>query len=273
MGVRQMIKYLDMENATLKIKLNTIEEYKQFFDQHFDELIILNFKRIYVKISCDQLKDMINVLKSFTLPLIIETELFDENIVDIPDNLIVINTNPNLQIQKTNVYNQVVLNENNLETLIGLLNNSSNIVIEPEIDTKNIFKINDCLNILFQRVPNKLLNVGNFIVPTSLLKEHPCNCYLCDGWKCHNKVSGLPKVILIDENYNLYPHMITMKYLYMGNIKQVDFNTLLTNYLTSKEFQTFIYCCKKVFIEYLPNYPFQYFPVAEYIKEVANGLQ
>ena len=266
------IKYLDMENATLRLQLDTIEEYEQFFIQYFEDLVDLNFKRIYVKISSNYLQELLNTLQSVKLPIIIETDLLDDLTFDISDNIIVINTNSDLQINKNNIYNQVILNESNLEKLVDLINNNVNVIIEPEVDVKNIYKINDCLNTLFQRVPNKLLNIGNYIVPTSLLKEHPCNCYLCDGWKCHKKISGLPKVILIDKDYNLYPHMIINKDLYLGNIKNNNFQSVLSNYLKSKEYETFIKCCKRVFVEYLPNYPFQYFPVAEYIKEVANEM-
>ena len=266
------IKYLDMENATLRLQLDTIEEYEQFFSQHFKDLAYLNFKRIYVKILDKDLKGIINVLQAIRLPLIIETDLLKDVTFDIPNNIVIINTNSDLQINKNNIYNQVILNESNLEKLVDLINNNVNVIIEPEVDVKNIYKINDCLNTLFQRVPNQLLNIGNYIVPTSLLKEHPCNCYLCDGWKCHKKISGLPKVILIDKDYNLYPHMIINKNLYLGNIKNNNVQSVLSNYLKSKEYKTFINCCKKVFIEYLPNYPFQYFPVAEYIKEVANEM-
>lgn len=274
MGLQmEEIKYLDMENATLRLQLDSIEEYRQFFKQHFVALTALNFKRIYVKIFSKDLKDMINILRTVRLPLIIETDSSEDITFDIPDGIIVININSNLQINKNNVYNQVILNESNLEKLIELINNNINVIVEPEVDVKNIFKINDCLNTLFHRVPKKLLNIGNYIVPTSLLKEHPCNCYLCDGWKCHKKISGLPKVILIDKNYNLYPHMIANKDLCMGNIKDNNFQKVLLDYLNSKEYERFVKCCKKVFIEYLPNYPFQYFPVAEYIKEVANEIQ
>ena len=266
------IRYLDMENATLRLQLDIIDEYVQFFKEHFADLIDLNFKRIYVKISSNDLKDSLKMFQSVKLPLIIETVLFEDLTFDIPDNCIIVNTNSGLQINRKGVYNQVVLNESYLDKVIGLVNVDANIIIEPQVDVKNIFKINNCLNSLFQRVPNKLLNIGNYIVPTSLLKEHPCNCYLCDGWKCHKKISGLPKVILIDNNYNLYPHMITNDNLYIGNIKNNKFQDLLLNYLNSKEYQTFINCCKRVFIKYLPNYPFQYFPVAEYIKEVANEV-
>lgn len=268
----EKIKYLDMENATLKLQLDTIAEYEQFFKQHFEDLSDLNFKRIYVKILNNYLREALKVFQSVKLPLIIETDLFEDLTFDIPDSIIVINTNFDLQINKNNVYNQIILNELNLEKMANLINTNNNIIIEPEVDVKNIFKINDCLNVLFKQVPNKLLNIGNYIVPTSLLKEHPCNCYLCDGWKCHKKISGLPKVILIDKDYNIYPHMIINKNLYVGNIKNNNFQIVLSNYLKSKEYETFIKCCKRVFVEYLPNYPFQYFPVAEYIKEVANEM-
>ena len=38
----EKIKYLDMENATLKLQLDTIAEYEQFFKQHFE-----NFKQLF----------------------------------------------------------------------------------------------------------------------------------------------------------------------------------------------------------------------------------
>lgn len=267
------LKYLDLENATLKLQLNTILEYEQFFQQFAHELKDLNFKRIYVKVLNESLKYSLDMFKSLNLPLIIETDLYEDLDFDIPDNLTIINTNSNLQISRQNIYNQIILNELTLEKIVNLINSNVDIVIEPEIDIKNIFKFNQCLNLLFKRVPNKKLNIGNFLLPTNLLKEHPCNCYLCNGFKCHQKISGLPKVILIDEDFNLYPHMIINKNLIMGNLKEnQNFQSLLMNYMDSKEHNAFVKCCKKIFIKYLPNYPFQYFPVAEFIKEVANEM-
>ena len=92
------IKYLDMENATLRLQLDSIEEYRQFFKQHFVALTALNFKRIYVKIFSKDLKDMINILRTVRLPLIIETDSSEDITFDIPDGIIVININSNLQI-------------------------------------------------------------------------------------------------------------------------------------------------------------------------------
>lgn len=268
----EKIKYLDMENATLKLQLNSVKEYIEFFTKYKLDLLDLNFKRIYVKILNQDLEALLKDLQQFNLPLIIETEIINDLNFDIPDNIIVVNTNSNFQIEKNNLYNQVLLNELNLEKIINLINKDANIIVEPEVDVKNVFKINDSFNSLFKNVPNKLINIGNFIIPTALLKEHPCNCYLCDGWKCHKKISGLPKVVLIDCNYNLYPHCIINKNLFMGNLYINKFQTLLVDYLKSDEYTNFINCCKRVYIEYLPNYPFQYFPVAEFIKEVANEM-
>lgn len=269
----EKIKYLDMENATLKIQLRSIRKYKNFFKKNYSDLLEMNFKRIHIKIQQRQLNETINVLQQFNLQLIIEVNLNKDLTLPIPDNFLVINTNSNFQIIRSNLYNKVVLNSKNLSKIVDLINKDINTIIEPQINIKDISEFNKCLNQLFEMVPNRLLNLGNFIIPTNLLKEHPCNCYLCDGWKCHKKISRLPKVILIDGEYNLYPHMLTNNKLHIGNIKNDTFQNLIFNYLHSKEYDNFINCCKKVFVEYLPNYPFQYFPVAEYIKEVANGMQ
>ena len=45
------------------------------------------------------------MFQSVKLPLIIETDLFEDLTFDIPDSIIVINTNFDLQINKNNVYN------------------------------------------------------------------------------------------------------------------------------------------------------------------------
>ena len=268
----ERIKYLDMENATLRMKLNSLEEYEKFFKEHSKDLIDLNFKRIYVKISSIDLQKFVSVFKNIELPLIIETELLEELNFNLSEDIVVINTNPKILSDNPYVYNTQILNETTLPQIIDLIKSEKNIVIDLDIDIQNINKINNCLTDLFSEASNKLLNICNFIVPTNLIKEHPCNCYLCNGWRCHKAISGLPKDVLLDENYNLYPHEITKQELKIGNIKTNNIKDVLKNYTQSKEYENFMICCKQVFIRYLPNYPFQYFPVAEYIKEVANEI-
>lgn len=266
------IKYLDMENASLDISFKTMKEYEIFFDEQFTDLVHLNFKRIYVNVSSEYLNNMVKLLKKYDLPFIIKTYLNDVLKLSLPENIILINTNPNLKINLKNVYNQVLINESNFNQIIDLLEEDYFLVLEPEIDIKKIYKINNLLDKLFAQAKNKLLNIGNYMVPTTLIKEHPCNCYLCNGWKCHKKISGLPKVLYVDSHYNIYPHYIKNSNMKIGNIKQGKISDVLINYLHSNEYLFFVKCCKKVFIEFLPNYPFQFFPVSEYIKVVANEI-
>ena len=56
----------------------------------------------------------------------------------------------------------------------------------------------------------------------------------------------------------------------IGNIKNNTLQNILEKYLKSDNHYTFQKYCKKVFIKYLPNYPYEFMPIIEYVKREIN---
>lgn len=62
------------------------------------------------------------------------------------------------------------------------------------------------------------LMIDNVLLSLDLIREHPCNVYLCDGRHCHSGHGNVPRNIYIDTNGNMYPYGIAKEELKMGNI-------------------------------------------------------
>ena len=106
------------------------------------------------------------------------------------------------------------------------------------------------------------------------MREHPCNAYLCNGWKCKLNISCLPKHIYINDDYDIYPHNLFYNVLKIGNCKNTLLKEEMEKYLKSNEYIEFIKYNKKVFIKYLANYPYDLMPIIEYIrKEIENDYK
>lgn len=96
----------------------------------------------------------------------------------------------------------------------------------------------DCLNIIwninFKRIEwpafdeqlNRLIDgyktnelmIDNVLLSLDLIREHPCNVYLCDGKYCHSGHGKVPRNIYIDTNGNMHPYGIVKAELKIGNI-------------------------------------------------------
>ncbi len=265
-----MIKYLDMENASLEIKLSSFQEYCDFLKNNIFSINELNIKRITMTIEESDLAKFINMINSLSvekLPIIIlKMKLNKLPIIEIPNNIIIFNINSTKVITSDNIYQVMFLDSGNIDLIGNLIYDDANIIVNPNINVKEItFCINNLIE-LFDKVKDKEINLDGYLVPSFLMREHPCNAYLCNGWKCHKKISTLPKVLTITENYNVYPHGLIDSKLYIGNIKHDNIENILLAYINNDNHKKFVNYCKNVFIKYLANYPYEFMPIIEYVK-------
>ncbi len=265
-----MRKYLNMENATLDIKLNDISKYEELLTNNIDCILLQNFKRIHFHIKEEQIIDLVSCLKKYFIDkeifILINTHLTTIPNIELPDNFAIINTNSTNIINDSYIHNLIPLTNNNLNLIIESINNNLNIIVDPVIDIKEINSFMSLLDTLLLKVNDKEINLNGFLIPSFLMREHPCNAYLCNGWKCGKKISQLPKYLTINENNDIYPHDLFYDNLKVGNIKTENLIQVLNNYFNSQEFNNFQHYCKQVFIKYLAHYPYDYMPLIDFIR-------
>ncbi len=264
-----MRKYLSMENATLEMNFSSLDDYYSVVDNNINEILLQNFKRIIFHISELDLDKFINAvnsqLKNIEPLIMINSFITSPNIeLKLPNNFVIVNTNENNILNVEGVYNSVKFTTETKDLIVS--NISKNLIIEPVIDVDNISTEMENLNDLFNEIIDNDINLGGFMLSSFIMREHPCNAYLCNGWKCKKRISGLPKHIYINEKMDVYPHDLFYKVFYIGNTKNKKIDTLLEEYYMSREYNNFIDYCKKVFIKYLSKYPYELVPLIEYIK-------
>lgn len=268
-----MIKYLDMENASIIIDLLTLNETCQFLEQNNDDIKMLNFKRVIINLKAKYINQFIkNCVLSKELIYIVNTYIESQVIsYKLPDNMLIVNHNVNNLVLHDSIYNQIDLNECNFDKILDAYSKTDNIIINCMPNVDNIAEFNTILTKLFKSLPNKYLSLEGFVLPTSLIREHPCNFYLCDGWKCKKQISQLPKQLIIDNKYEIRPHGVVNEKYSIGNVKNRKISQVLEEYKESSNFINFQNLCKRTFIKYIPHYPFDYFPLNSYLhKEVEN---
>lgn len=264
-----MRKYLSMENATLEMNFSTLDDYYSVINKNINEILSQNFKRIIFHIPELDLEKFINdinfQLKNIEPLIMINTFITSPNIkLELPDNFIIVNTNENNILNIEGFYNSVKFITETKDLIVSNIN--KNLIIEPVIDVDNISTEMENLDSLFNQITDSNINLGGFMISSFIMREHPCNAYLCNGWKCKKRISGLPKHIYINAKMDVYPHNLFYKAFYIGNIKNKKIDILLEEYYMSKEYNNFIDCCKKVFIKYLSKYPYELVPLIEYIR-------
>lgn len=90
------------------------------------------------------------------------------------------------------------------------------------------------------------LMIDNILLPLELIKEHPCNVYLCGGVHCHSQHGNVPRCISVDRKGDMYPYGIMHKELLMGNI--FSFVDNFKDYKLSNEKKNFITANKKLYL-------------------------
>ena len=188
-------------------------------------------------------------------------------------NIIIFNTNTKINTKNKEIYTLVNYTKKNEDKIIKKISNDENLILNLTFEDNIINEMKDFENFL-NKVNIKEIGIKNFLIPSYLMREHPCNAYLCDGWKCKRKISGLPKYIYIDDKYNVYPHDLKYNELIIGNVSNNKLSEILENYYDSDSYKRFIEYAKKVFIKYVAKYPYTLFPIVEYIRmEVENEKQ
>ena len=162
-----------------------------------------------------------------------------------------------------------------------------NIDITEYIDADDIDYINKLVNkdsvlVIIQMVAGKIVKNLDFqrtlsslelldfdfyfdglVKPLSIIREHPCNAYLCNGHNCHSSKSNFPRYLHVT-NKGIYPYSAKIEEISMLKeiaTQPVDFQEYLNHrYNYSLEHRLFIELNRQLFQEYVMNQMFEYLP-------------
>lgn len=267
------LEYNDIENASLEIDYLTSHWFKNFLEKHGEEIVSLNIKRVSFNISYNEVTSALKILKEYKF----KHNAFDKNIliifitsvtspvdVDI-NNFLIINISDCI-IKSDNCYNLIPLKDETISRIKKALSNNINIILDPVIDLDNISEFNNILDKIWVLDRDINIFLNGYLIPTSLMKEHPCNAYLCNGWYCKRNICSLPRVLYLNKRNYLYPHRIIDDRVIIGKLDK-SLIDCLNRYKSSEQFELFINICKRVFIKYLRNYPYGLIPFVAYLNK------
>lgn len=266
------MKFNDIENATITIKDNFINT-RNIILNNISSFIYLNIKVIDIYMSykdIHQYKELIeeinNNYKDFDITINLHFNETNPIYLDIKyDNCFLINHT--LSDPSENCYHYFNVNVNNLDEICMLMNHYDYIIVNFEFDINNVKTLNDMMKKVFSD-SNKEICLDNYFIETNITKEHPCNSYLCKGIFCGKQISSYPRKLVID-NGNVYIHSSSYKLLNIGKIKNNNIQEILSSYLKSEKYDIFKSLVINVFIKYVKEYPYYFFPWEEYfLKEV-----
>lgn len=117
-------------------------------------------------------------------------------------------------------------------------------------------------------VSNDLM-IDNVLLPIDLIKEHPCNVYLCCGSHCHSQHGNIPRCITIDSKGDMYPYGITHNSLIIGNLYSSE--DVISEYNLSKQKSRFIDANRFLYLSIVDKCIYSFVPWFEILGGVVTG--
>ncbi len=104
----------------------------------------------------------------------------------------------------------------------------------------------DTLAFLKEKYLGRTLYLMNHVLNMKLVRQHPCNAYLCSGCDCHAHHSNYPRVIDVDASGDMYPFENHDSAYFMGNIEDP---AALEKYNGSQEHRRFLAANREAFFQ------------------------
>lgn len=114
---------------------------------------------------------------------------------------------------------------------------------------------------------------GNF--PVSAMRQHPCNAYILSCAHCHSGKKDIPRMYTIESDGRIFPEGMGREFpeYLMGNIFESPLDILLDTYRLTRTHLNFKEACKRVFEDFVLDYPFSYIPWRYFYVLKANELR
>lgn len=203
-------------------------------------------KEYYVPIDADfDYKDNVNIYTFIRLCDIKQLKKF-------PSNLIILNIDISAPIDPTDI-----------NYLNNLMVKNSTIIIFQMVSERKI------KNLDFRKFVSNLelfdfdFYFDGLVKSLSVIREHPCNAYLCNGHKCHSSKSNFPRYLHVT-NKGIFPYSVKINELSMLKeiaTQPINFQEYLEQrYKNSPEHLLFIDLNRQLFQDYIVNQIFEYLP-------------
>ena len=153
-----------------------------------------------------------------------------------------------------------------IDTLLEDLKNLGTtkfILMDPDLNAE--FDFNG-FNTLLERIYSMNSELRLFLergnLPVHVLRQHPCNGYILSCESCHSGKKDLPRVFTIKSDGRVFPEGMGEEFpeFVMGSIFEKQIDELLGTYRFSENHMRFKEACKRVYHEYVLNYPFGILP-------------
>lgn len=145
----------------------------------------------------------------------------------------------------------------------------SSIIWDLPFSDTNWQQFDDLMEILMQQYDNDDLMIKQILLSKSLIKEHPCNVYLCSSSHCHSKHGNFPRMLYISDKGDIFPYGIEDNCICIGNIIS-EYEILCNEYNDSAEKQKFINLNRELYLEIIDKSCYELIPWFELIKVKLN---
>lgn len=178
-----------------------------------------------------------------------------------------------------------IQNESDQNNFIEYLSDSSFFEIEFRQDiSKSLFSMSNIIWSIpfydwesFDKDFNHLLNnctsdelmIKQEVLSTVLIKEHPCNVYLCSGDKCHSQHGNFPRYIYVSATGDMYPYEFLNEKYRIGNVIN-SYSDTFSIYDKSKEKANFIALNRNLYLDIMDKCTYSYIPWFDVLRVKTN---
>lgn len=274
--------YSILEKPTLEFDIASDNVLIQLIECNLEEIVSLKFQKVvfnlYSALNIERLLVILDKIKFNNLILVfrimplVEVSIRRKQLLN--EIGVVVNVIRELDVVENYVKRgECVEIEFNANDYVSIINHCiekdiiQDVVFSPIIKKNGIERIVEMIDYVKGKKRDLHLMFNVIIFQSSLLREHPCNMFLCRGEKCHSKLGNIPRHIVVDTSGNLYPYNIRSEKLHMGDICGSSISETLIKYESGIQHKNFIELNKKVFLCVFRNYPYAVIPWFEYLKE------
>lgn len=250
------------ENATIEIQSNSIEIIKHsvsFADKY-------NMQRVLIEYSeANNYMMELHTLASFyeNITIFLKCSKEDFSKIENPEEFeggFIIRTNQMDGVPDYKCDNVFWEMEVPVEEFINeSYYNMEKIVWNIEFKRSKWKEFNEKVEQLIFGYTNGEIMFANILLSVELIKDHPCNVYLCAGEHCHAKHGNMPRYITVKKNGDMYPYMLNCECLHIGNIMKFG-DCEYIDYQSSDRKKNFIELNRKLYLEILDKCSYSVIP-------------
>lgn len=248
------------ENATIEVYGCNEQVYKSCFEFAFKN----NIQRLIFEFdgSTAQLhffETMINLYRSIGVFLKCSYDVWNKADISTDCELVfIVETNQkNSNKYFPNVYWEIFVKDE--EAIMDRYMDVENVIWNLEFCKTNWEIFNSKIEYLIDGYKRNELMLSNVLLTNSLIREHPCNVYLCTGERCHSGHGNVPRYITIEANGQMYPYTLKKDEYMLGNISDVS-DDFEKQYQKSEAKKNFVEINRKLYVNIFDKCNYTFIP-------------